>query len=354
MAWDPTTDQLLDLDGVRRRADTFRFRLLDKHEEQIGELHPDLDRAPTLTFDSGATIQRTLSSFHLTASEANDVNTLSDRVQPVMVLQNGVEFELGILMWGDDSQPVRAWGAERDSSLVDKMNMLNQGIRATFGLGKGADIALAVLGVALQYLTLDEIDIDPISADLGVGNTWSLGTAGRGVLNDLLSGIGFLPVHFNRFGRLQIRDTPDLSTTTPALVFEAGGRIIADSILDSDDLLDAPNLFKVYETSGQAQIVGTYEVPASAPHSFANRGFYVTQSEGRSGLKTVDRANKAAKSLATTSPTTFRWRQFQSTIDPRLDTWAPVTNLGETWMSTRWSFPMVSGGLMSHTLRMVY
>lgn len=354
MVWAPTTTQLLELDGVRRRADSFRFVLLDKEEQDIGELHPNQDSPPTIKFDSGSAVQRTISNFNITALEAAAINPLTDRLRPEMVLQNGDVFGLGIMMWGDDSQPRRPWGVERASELVDKMNIFNQGIRQTFGLGKGADIGLAVLGVSLDYFPLDQIDIDSIVADLGVGTTWALGTAGSKVVGDLSKNVGFLPPYFNAAGHLRIRDTPDLDTASPTLIYEAGGRIIADSILDSNDSLDAPNLFKAYDPSGQANVVGTYQLPASAPNSFEERGFFVLHEEPIQGLKTVDRANKAAKSLATTTGLGYAFSKFETTIDPRHDGWEAITFLGETWLETAWSFPMISGGKMTHTVRKVY
>jgi hypothetical protein len=353
MAWAPTTDQLLDLDGVRRRADSFRFVLLDKEEQDIGELHPDLDSPPTMKFDSSGSVQRTMSNFNITAIEAGDINPLSDRLRPEMVLQNGAVFPLGIMLWGDDSEPLRPWGPERASELVDKMNILNQGIRQTFGLGKGADIGLAVLGVALAYLPIEQIDVDSISADLGVGTTWALGTAGSKVLTDLLKNVGFLRPYFDLAGHLRMRDTPDVASASPSLVYEAGGRIIADSILDSNDALRAPNLYKALDPSGQAPVVGTYQIPASEPHSFENRGFYVLHEESIQGLKDTARANRAAKALAVTAGRGYRFRSFESTIDPRHDGSEVLTVIGETWMEDAHSFPMISGGKMSHSLRRV-
>jgi len=354
VAWAPPTADLLDLsNGVRRRADSFRFYLLDQADETIGELHPPRTASLSLTTDTGAAVPRTMSGFRLLASEATEVNPLVDRLAPTMVLQNGEEFQLGVLLWGDDAQPRRPWGTEHASSLVDKMTLLNQPIRATIGFAKGADIGVAALGVALDAgLTLDEIEIDPITADLGVGMTWAIGTQYRTVLGELMNVVGFLPPHFSQLGKLRLVDTPDLSTVIPDLIYEAGGRIIADSILDSNDLLTAPNRFQVYETSGQAQIVGIYDIAATEPHSYANRGFYVTESESAQGLKTTDRANKAAKSLAMRSPA-YRYRRFQSTLDPRHDHWDPVTCLGETWMETRHVMELRSGGKHTHELKLV-
>lgn len=354
MAFAPTTDQLLDLDGVRRRADDFRFDLLDNADQTIGVIHPDASRPPTITNDTGATIPRTLTGLNLTAAETSDINTLSDRVRPVMVLQNGAEFSLGVFLWSNDNQPERAWGPDRASTLSDKMVLLNQGIRASVGWGKGADIGLAVLSVALDKLTPDEMIVDAINAELGAGLTFPLGTASRSILAQYMALVGFLPPFIDSGGRLNLVDTPDMDTVDPTLIYEAGGRIIDDSISRSNDLLDAPNVFRAYENSGQVQLVGEYRIPASAPHSVENRGFEICDPQPVSGLTTQAQANKAAKALSITQNVTYAWTALNGTMDPRHDTWDPATVLGDTVMETRWSAVLRSGEPHVHVFRRVF
>jgi hypothetical protein len=354
MVWAPTTAQLLDLDGVRRRADQFRFELIDQTNTVIGEVHPDMNRAPTINNDSSAAVPRVLSSFYLTAAEGTDVDTFSDRVRPVGILQNGAEFSLGVFLWATDSEPVRPWGSERASTLSDKMVALNQGTAQTIGFGKGADIGLAALGLALDVFTEDEVNIDAIDADLGVGVTHPIGTSRRQILAELMKLVGFLPPWINRDGVLQLVATPNMDTVDPALVYEAGGRVIDGSIARSNDQLDAPNVFRVYEQSGQTSLIGEYRIPASAPHSVENRGYEVCDPQPMSGLKTQARADAAAKALAVTMNTTYRWWSFDSPFDPRHDTWDPVVVFGETGMETKSSMVLRSGGRHNHLVRLVY
>lgn len=354
MVWAPTTAQILDLDGVRCRADDFRFELTDQTGDVIGELHPDMGRPPSITNDTSAAVPRTMSSFNLTAAETTAVNTLTDRVRPVAVLQNGDEFPLGMFLWTSDSQPVRAWGDERASTLSDKMVMLNQGTAQTIGFGKGADIGLAVLGLLLTVFTEDEVNIDAIDADLGVGTNHPIGTSTRQVVAEFLKLVGFLPPWIDRNGVCQIVQTPDMGTVDPTLVYEAGGRIVDGTIARSNDQLDAPNVFRVYEQSGQASLVGEYRIPASAPHSVENRGYEVCDPVAMAGLKTQSRADAAAKAQSVTQNVTYEWWSFDSTLDPRHDTWDPVTILGINGMETKQQQTLASGGRHNHLVRVVY
>ena len=354
MTWAPTTDQLLDLDGVRWRADSFEFELRDQQGTVLGMLHPDMGRPPVITNDTTAAVPRTMTNVHLPASEGADIDVIRTRLVPFMVLQNGERFQLGEFLWASDARPQRSWGQEHATTLADKMVMFNQGLPATLGWGPGADIGLAVLGVALGVLPLDQIVIDPISAALAVGVTHPIGKARRQVLAEFMANVGFLPPFVDRLGRLNLVNPPDMATVDPALVYDVGGRIIDGSVSYSDDLIDAPNVFRVYENSGQATLVGTYSVPASAPHSVANRGYEIGVSEPASGLGTLARANAAARALATTRNVTYRWASWDSTLDPRHDTWDPVRFLGDVWMETRQTQQLRSGGVHSHLARQVF
>lgn len=354
MVYAPTTAQILDLDGVRCRADDFRFELIDQTGTVLGELHPEIGRPPSITNDTGAAVPRTLSSFYLTAGEGTAINTITDRVRPVMVLQNGDEFPLGVFAWASDSEPIRAWGSERASTLSDKMVALNQGTSQTIGFQKGADIGLSVLGVALSVFSEDEINVDSIDADFGVGLTYPLGTSHRQILAELLKLVAFLPPWIDQHGVLQLVDTPDMATVDPTLIYEAGGRMVDGSLARSNDQLDAQNVFRVYENSGQDSLIGEYRIPASAPHSVENRGFEVCDPVAVSGLKTQARADAAAKALAITQNTTYEWLSFDSTLDPRHDTWDPVTALGGTWIEAKQVQVLRSGGRHNHLLRRVY
>lgn len=365
--WNPTTDQILDLDGVRRRADGFRFELLDSDEEFLGELHPDRSRPPTISNDVTNSIPRKMRSFHLPNSELQDVNIVSDRVRVVMELQNGAEFPLGTFLWADDSRPVRSWQAdEHFSSLSDKMLMFNQDFIGSIGWGPGAGgdqgVHIAMLFLITQVIGLFDIihlgDESRVRIADSVG--WSPGTSWHRALSELGDLVGFAAPWFNRDGRFNFGIPPEPDQATPVATYTPGSRIIADSIITSDDLLKAPNLFGVYDSGPSSTRIGRYQLPSSAPHSIANRGFAVAMVESRQGLNSTGQANRAARSLASTKGVAFDWVEFQSTADPRHDAWDVIAlqlrddDPLQNWLETSWSLECRSGGLMSHTARRVH
>lgn len=371
MAWSPSTEDLLDLNGVRRRCDTFRFELLDRDEQVIGEIHPDRSRPPTMTNQPESSIPRRLRNVHIPSSEMQDINVVSDRLRVWMQLQNGEEFSLGIFLWGDDSRAVRSWpinNGERFSSLVDKNLILNQEFIGSFGWGAGAGgtggLNLAMVFILLQVLELSEFgepdNPDELQWPITEPVSWPPGTTYYRALTDLADMAGMAPPFFNRDGKVLIIFPPDPAETGSTVDFTYGGRIVANSIIQSDDLLEAPNVFGIYDSGPDNIIVGRFELDDSAPHSIANRGFPVAMVESRQGLESTAQARQAARGLSRSKGVAFDWLEFETTADPRLDTWDVVgvqleeDGEVEGWLSVEWSLTLRSGGLMSHKLRKVH
>lgn len=354
MGWAPTTDQILNLDGVRRRSDSFVFELCDRNLVPIGTLHPDRGNPMSVEVDTSSATRR-LRGLRLMPDEVADVNVLSDRLRVYMVLQNDVRFRLGTFLWGDANRPVRSWGDEQHSDLVDMSWVLAQPVTQAFGWGTGGRIWLIMLFLLLRAgFQAEDVAVIGSEADRGLAEpvSWQPGTTWAQMLGDLCNIVGFAPPWFDRDGLVHLDQPPDPArdpATVPA--YEAGGRIVADSIVRSDDLLAAPNDFAVFTSSGERIIAGRSQLPTSAPHSFATRGFRVGLVESAQGLETQDQANKAAATLARTKSVAFEWLSWSSTLDPRHDVWDVVDVLGDRWLETRWSMELKSGGQMSHTAR---
>jgi hypothetical protein len=352
--WAPTTEQILDLDGVRHRRDAFRFELCDKELSPIGELHPDEQTTPSIENENDSS--RRLSNFKLTADEAADVNPLRDRLRVYMTLQNGAEYRLGTFLWADNSRPARSWGLEQQSSLVDLGFILNQPCTNAFGWSKGANIML-IMFFLLNRAGFELSDIAVIGSEAARGlrdpRSWEPGTTWADMINDMGAGCGFAPVWFDRNGKAHLDQAPDPSVDEPTVsAYEAGTRVIADSIVHTDDYLAAANAFAVYDSGTDRLRSGRYDIPASAPHSYANRGFRIGRSESVQGLENQDLATRAARNLARRSDV-FEYVTFNSTADPRHETYDIVDAFGDRWLEVSWSLELRSGGAMSHSLKRV-
>lgn len=356
LEWNPTTEQILNLDGVHRRADSFRFELCDRSLTPIGDLHPDRDEsAPAIENDVSSTTSRRLRGLKLTRDEAQDVNPIADRMRVYMILQNDVEFLLGTFVFADDSQPVRSWGEERSSELVDFSYILNMQTTRAYGWGRGASIGLIMIFLFQQsgFSLADFARLgDEASRGLSDPLSWQPGATWYQMLTDLGNVVGFAPPWFDRDGRLHMDQPPDPEFDVPTIpAYEDATRVVADSILRSNDLVAAPNDFAVVDSGTDRLRVGRFQLPSSAPHSFANRGYRVGVVENVQGTASQDQANKAAKNLARTRGVAYEWITFSSTADPRHDTYDVIEAYGQRWLETSWSLPLQSGGLMRHTMK---
>jgi hypothetical protein len=358
--WTPTAEELLDLNGVRRRVDGFRYELLDRNLQRIGELHPMVVQDPVIENDADSDTSRRLRGLKLKPDEQVDVNPLTDRVRVWMVLQNGVEYLLGTFMWADASRPQRSWGIEQDAELVDRTLQLDQGALRAHSWGRGGTITLIMYYLCFRAgLKQEEIAVIGPAADRGLTEpmAWEPGSTWLRMLQDLCNVVGFAKPWFDRYGLLHLStpQEPELGQPTCRYAIDGspGTRIVADSILLTSDELSAPNAFGVYESGSGATKVGTYAIPSSAPHSFANIGFWRTIVESVQGLTNQTQATNAARKLARTRAIAYEWLQFESTLDPRHDTYDVVQALDRNWLETAWTMPLRSGGRMQHKMRRV-
>jgi hypothetical protein len=358
VAWAPTSDQILDLDGVHRRADQFRFELCDRDLRPIGELHPDREASvPVIENDSTNNTSRRLRSFRLHAAEADDVNPLTDRLRVYMVLQNGLEYRLGTFLWADANRPVRSWGQQHDADLVDLTYVLDQQSTQAFGWSRKWELASIVYFLVLRagFEHADVVKLgDEAHRNLSAPMSWQPGTTWLQMLTDLGNLVGFAAPWFDRDGGLHFDQPPDPELDAPTVpAYGPAGRVVADSVVYSDDLIAAPNDFAVFDSATEQIRTGRYQLPATAPHSFANRGFRVGLVESVQGIGTQAQANKAALNLARTRSVAYEWLSFTSTLDPRHETFDVVSAFDQVWLETTWSMELRSGGAMAHTMRRV-
>jgi hypothetical protein len=355
-AWAPTSDEILDLAGVRRRADRFRFELCDRDLNPIGDLHPDRTGSiPGIDNDTASATSRRLRGLRLLPDEAGDVDVIRDRLRVYMVLQDGAEYRLGTFLWADASRPQRSWGAQQDSELVDLCYVLDQQATQAFGWGRGAEIGLVMLFlIGRAGFQLSDVAVmgDETRRSLAEPLSWQPGTTWLSMLTDLGNLCGFAAPWFDRDGRLHLDQPPDPAVAEPTIPpYGPGGRVIADSVVYSDDVLMAPNDFAVFDSGTDRLRTGRYQLPATAPHSFANRGFRIGLVESVQGLATQAQADKAARNLARSGGHAYEWLSFSSTADPRHDTWEVIDAFGQRWLETAWTLELRSGGPMTHTMR---
>lgn len=345
-------DPLLDLDRwVGQRQATFRFVLLDAVSGlHLGELHPQRTPPPTLSHDTGRTIKRQLSLTLGPADtelihESSSPHPLTQRLLVSMIVA-GREWPLGRYMWTSEIHATATGGDTSTALLVDEMFVVDQQITTGFAPAGKGDAAVLDL---LAGLPIPGVRIDPTPFP-AVGG-WAAGTSRGQILSALALQGDYRPAWMDHHGRFRMVRSGDPAEQIPTMDLDGSGRVIRDSIARASDMLVAPNRFVAVSNSGDAQdtpIVGTFDVPPSAPHSIAQRGFVIPHVETFQ-LATQEQATAAARNLAL-QHTVIDTVELSTPPDPRHDSYDVIRWQGANWLEVAWSMPLHPGGLMRHTL----
>lgn len=350
-----TTAELLDLaPQVGQRASTIRWDVLDSTLTTIGTVSPD-DSPARVTVNVDRAVKRDLSALQLSPLEQLSLDPFGDRLRPMWVLQDGTEYPLGVFVLGSMDRLRREYGIDARASGVDQTIILDQPITETVALSQGDDVRAAILQqLAIAQIPSYDVDLGIVLA-VGAPIVWTVGTSRLKVVNDLAAMAGAFPVYFDNSGVGRVRLIGDPGSGTAQHSYSMGGRIISGSMVESDDLLEAPNRYFVIDTSSpNAPVFGYYDVPASAPHSEPSRGFFVVKVIEEQGLTTNAEAEARALAEYASAADTYQSVQFSSPPDPRHDVFDSVDYLGVRFREQGWSLALQEGAEMTHDLRRLW
>jgi len=370
------------LAGQGQLSYTFVFRLIDATTNQfIRNLTPLADQVPQLTHDTSQTIKRSV-TLALGVSDTAVIDTIHQRVLIYLQLSDGTLYALGRFMFTDRTM-IRTTGGDQSSVvLMDESFILDQpstisypptNVAALNSAATGAQGARPVNVTDLIRIILEGqrniTSAQVEDSDFLTTASWSIGTSTLQTLSDLAAYGDFFPPWINASNIFRMVRAFDPATRAPNFNWDLFPHVYADSVTQSDDLLSAPNRFIVIGnaanqantslTSGNTsasnvngEIVGVYDIPASAPHSIQNRGFAVPL-VAQMQVETVTQAAAVATSIGLQS-TLYQRTTVTTFPDPRHDSYDVVRWQGSLWLELAWSMDLIAGGNMTHTLRKVY
>lgn len=355
---------LLTLDGIGQRAASFQFDLLDKTNSFLGELTVDMDAGASISNSINRNPKRQMSGVRLPPKVTAEVNTQTERVKPWMVFQDGTRYPLGVFLFADATRTLQMSGSvdlsvlgnayETNASMLDQLVTVDQGSRGINFYGPGVSIYDALVQ-QLEAAQVIDYHIEPTDAVIAQWIVWKPDVSRLKVINDLASMAGFYSLYFDNNGTGQLRSVPSLASVEPTLNYTAGQNVVASSITESDDLLDAPNSYVVVNNGFTAAPVwGEWLVPASADNSYQKIGYYRVKTIDQQGIESNADAIKAAKAFGQADYATYRWANFNTAIDPRHDTFDVVGWLNDKWREQGWEIPLLDNSDMKHELRRIW
>lgn len=384
-------DDLFDLTIRGQRSATYTFTLVEVITGMVvGTLTPLADSAPTLSHDTTRSVKRTI-TLNLGVDDTAVFDPIMHRVDIAMVLEDGRAFPLGRYMPVDFSKVVTTAGNMSSLALADEMFVVSQQIEEGFTAQPipGNDFTddgvlrtsvFTVINTFLdKYLLFNPTGYQGALTSGSTGaivtatqrgvfrdieytnyvtsGAWQGGANGTTVLGDLsVTGDYFTPWMSND-RRFRMIRTFDPANVVPTFDFDDQQTVIRDSIAESNDLLNAPNRVIVVSNSGNgdnraAPIVGTYDIPNSAPHSIAKRGFVLPQVIDMQ-ISTRVQAEAIARNIAVNQRAVERV-ELTTPPDPRHDGYDVIRWNGVLWLETGWSMSLVEGGAMRHTMQRIY
>ena len=342
-------DPLLDLPPwVGQRQASYRFELFNGVTgEELGRIYPL--RNATLTHDTTRTIKRQL-NLNLGVIDTALIDPITNRVRLFMEFPNGSSFPLGVYMFTDASRQKYTAGELGSMALSDEMFLVDQQISTGItgaGFGTTDVIQKTLDGLPITYHAVPSPYI--------AAESWTVGASRGQILEQLsVSGDYFSP-WFDNNGVLQFIRTFDPASRMPDFDFDDHLRVIREPIILTNDLISAPNRFIVVSNSARdtsQEVVGVYDVPPTAPHSLARRGFLIASVQT---LPLSDGAQAQAVAVGLgMRQTIFERVNLVTAPDPRHDAYNVIRWSGELWLEIAWSMALTEGGSMSHLLRRAY
>lgn len=340
------TAQILGGD-VPVRADSFAYTLIDRDGKNIGTLQPSVDSAPRVRFDTARTTMRTMDGLELYRTDLIAIDTEHERLRAEMILQNGARFALGTFLFGQDNQSPASWGVKATPEFFDRAFLLDQGLAATVSLRAGQSVQGLVYRLLLPYAITAVFDcLDVETTTPLVFPPGSSTYAALKVCADLL---GCFAPFFDALDVLRFRTPRAAGDTTVDRTYSSGSTIVEETVQLSAWLFQATNRWIVVGDGRVAPVVGVYDLPASAPHSAANRdGKVVTKTRTVSGVTSSSMAQHLAWMDAITDRTAYGKVTFDSLADPRHDAFDTLLVLGTRYLETAWEIECSSGGAHRH------
>lgn len=322
---------------------TTRFDVVAPTLDVLGAVHPQSGDL-SVSVDTEANVVRTMRGVTLGPNEARDLDLYRDRLRPVMVLEDGSEWPLGVFLFAGITPQVTTGFTLVDATLCDFGFALDQAL--TYSAGVPADGALyPAMTELVERAGVWDYVIDYTEQRTREPLNWPVGTRTADCLNYLSRLAGYLRPYFDNQGRLVWRAAPALSGDV-AHVYnqDTAARIVDGTLAPADNLLDAPNVYVVIGSGPQrAEVVARAYVDPRLPHSRERRGFEVPKVLRLQGVADTEHAQRVADTMAAEDVKQLRTVSWSSTPDPRHDVFDVVSVDGVLYREVAWSLNLGTG-----------
>lgn len=221
------------------RTVTYGFDILDKNERTIGSAHS----SDCKIFNNiDANIQRSAS---LTLVESDDIDFISDRIRPYMVLHTDrgkLTYPLGIFLMSSPTKTPNGGSIQRRVECYDKTQILEDDKFDTrYVVQKQTAYTAAVAGI-IATAGIIQTDIEHSQLETETDIEFPIGTSKLSAINALLEAINYYPCYADSSGRIAIKPYRLPSERTADATYDTGETsVVAQGAQEDMDMFDIPN-----------------------------------------------------------------------------------------------------------------
>jgi len=327
-----------------------RWDVLDGDNQTVGTVVP----ADSGTFSSKEGV-RQVRGMRLFPGSGFD--PYASRLRPTWV-EGGVDTPLGIFVavagndewvrYQNPSGPTVGYVETWD--LQDLTARLDVPLLASVGLAQGATVSdlivelLEAAGIVDHEVTFFPVGVvEPATWEQGRDTT-------LGAVADLVDTVGGR-FFFDADGVAIAEATPAPGDLSVDRVYDTDGTILEAPVYGRDPF--AANRWERVGGTDVAPIVGTYDLPADAANSYANRGFVVLDRRDTVATDSAT-ATAAAQAAAVDAVGSADTVDFSTVVEPATGAWECVSVDGVLYVESSWAYDLRGDSQQTHTAGRVF
>ena len=338
----------------------YEYTVSNSSDVDIGMLEVE---DASISYDSTSEVMRTFTG-KVKKSDLLNLDTIDYRVTPWMCLmmpnKKEVRFPLGKFIIypsmesSNDINMIEISGFDLGKIALDDKNVSRFFVDST----SAYTTAIASILNAIYSRT----DIEELATLKSFPQEWEIGTSKLQIVNDLLRGINYDPLHFDEYGIAICYPHESTATRTIDFSYYANEQsIIVDGITFASDKYDIPNKWVRYtENPELAYIISSYTNDSpDSPYSTVNRGrtiVYAGVVEDIADQNTLDSyvTRIAVEAMQATEKLEFRTLNMPGHgYQECLYVDIPIYNIQGKYIEKGWEMELKPGGQMTHTCERV-
>jgi hypothetical protein len=373
--------------GGSRKID-FRYELLDKNENVIGQLDNIIDAEVSMSALSA--IKRTA---RFTLRDNGEINFLSDRIRPYFRLyipprsefvrsyyylqpnfsitldklqllpETGgwIEFPLGIFLLASPTRKDERNQVYREVEAYDGLLILRDDKFDTrYTVTAGTNYRQAVIDI-LASAGITKHNIEQTDKVLPVDKEFEPGTEKLEAINALLQAINYTPIHVDVYGYFTSMTYRSPSIRAAEYTYKDDElSIIYPGMEEELDLFNVPNKWVVVCSNAEQSLVSSYtNSNPNSPTSTVNRGRTIVDYREVTDIADQQSLDAYVQRIAFEASQVYGKLTFETAINPLHDymdvlqiEYSPLGISGK-YSETGWTMPLKAGARMKHEVRKV-